>query len=80
MTGDSTVPPTSGIISKKVGMAKMSIIYGSVFIGHQVGAFISSWLGGILADTPLGYNGLWTVDLCLAAIAATASFCIKEKH
>lgn len=78
LTGDSTVPPTTGIISNKVGVAKMAVAYGSIFIGHQTGAFASAWLGGILVSTPLGYTALWIVDLCLSAAAAIASFRIRD--
>lgn len=78
LTGDSTVPPTTGIISNKVGVAKMAVVYGSIFIGHQLGAFASAWLGGILVSTALGYTALWIADLCLCGIAATASFVIKD--
>ena len=78
LTGDSTVPPTTGIISKKVGVAKMAVVYGSIFIGHQVGAFASAWLGGVLVHTALGYSALWIVDLCLSLIAAVFSYRIKE--
>lgn len=78
LTGDSTVPPTTGIISSKVGVAKMAIVYGSIFIGHQIGAFTSAWLGGILVNTSLSYSALWIVDLCLSITAAAASFRIRE--
>lgn len=78
LTGDSTVPPTTGIISKKVGVAKMAVVYGSIFIGHQIGAFTSAWLGGILVSTTLGYTALWIVDMCLSMAAAIASFKIKD--
>lgn len=78
MTGDSTVPPTTGIISNKVGVAKMAVVYGSIFIGHQLGAFASAWLGGILVSTALGYTALWIVDLCLCITATIASFKIKD--
>lgn len=78
LTGDSTVPPTTGIISNKVGVAKMAVVYGSIFIGHQLGAFASAWLGGILVSTPLGYTALWIADLCLCTTAAVISFVIKD--
>lgn len=78
MTGDSTVPPTTGIISRKVGAAKMAVVYGSILIGHQIGAFTSAWLGGVLVNTSLGYTALWIVDLCLCITAATASFIIND--
>ena len=78
LTGDSTVPPTTGIISNKVGVAKMAVVYGSIFIGHQLGAFASAWLGGILVSTTLGYTALWIVDLCLCMTATIASFKIRD--
>lgn len=78
LTGDSTVPPTTGIISNKVGVAKMAVVYGSIFIGHQLGAFASAWLGGILVNTALGYTALWIADLCLCTTATIASFVIKD--
>lgn len=79
MTGDATVPPTISIITKKVGIAQMTIIYGSIFIGHQIGAFFSAYLGGVLVDTSLGYSALWITDMFLATMAATASYLIKTR-
>lgn len=78
LTGDSTVPPTTGIISRKVGVAKMAVVYGSIFIGHQIGAFVSAWLGGVFVGTSLGYSALWIIDLCLCLTASIASYRIKE--
>ncbi len=77
--GDATVPPTSGIISKRFGAEKMAVLYGFALIGHQIGAFTSSFLGGIFVKNGMGYEPLWMVNLCLAAIAAAASYMIKEK-
>lgn len=79
MCGDATVPPTTGIITKNFGAKKMAVLYGFALIGHQVGAFVSSFLGGIFVKNGIGYEPLWIVNLCLAAIAATASYMIKEK-
>ncbi len=76
--GDATVPPTSGIISKRFGPEKMAVLYGFVLIGHQVGAFLSSFLGGVFVKNGAGYASLWMVNLCLAALAATASYKIHE--
>lgn len=79
LTGDSTVPPTTGIIGSKVGMSRMAVVYGAIFIGHQTGAFASAWLGGLLVHTRLGYSALWIADLCLSLLAAAASFRIREQ-
>lgn len=80
LSGDSTVPPTSGIISRKFGAEKMAVIYGFALIGHQVGAFASSYLGGVLVRAGLGYTPLWIINMCLSAIAATASFSIRNDN
>ncbi len=80
MCGDATVPPTTGIITKNFGAKKMAVLYGFALIGHQVGAFASSFLGGLFVKNGIGYEPLWVVNLCLAAIAATASYMIKEKR
>ncbi len=79
MCGDATVPPTTGIITKNFGAKKMAVLYGFALIGHQAGAFVSSFLGGIFVKNGIGYEPLWIVNLCLAGIAATASYMIKEK-
>ena len=79
LTGDSTVPPTSGIISRKFGAEKLAVLYGSALVGHQVGAFASASLGGVFVREGLGYAPLWIVNLCLALIAAAASYAIRER-
>lgn len=79
LCGDATVPPTSGIISKQFGAEKMAVLYGFALIGHQVGAFMSSFLGGLFIKNGMGYEPLWIVNLCLALTASAASYMIKEK-
>lgn len=49
-------------------------------IGHQIGAFASSNLGGILVKLGLGYQPLWIVNMVLAAIASAASFAIRGEQ
>lgn len=80
LCGDSTVPPTAGIVSKQFGTENMAVLYGFALIGHQVGAFLSSFLGGIFINNGWGYAPLWAVNFCLAFIAATASYIIKGKN
>ena len=79
LTGDSTVPPTMGTISRKFGAKEMAVLYGFALVGHQIGAFASASLGGQFVKAGMGYAPLWIINLILAAIAATASYCIREK-
>ena len=78
LTGDSTVPPTMGTISRKFGAKEMAVLYGFALVGHQIGAFASASLGGQFVKAGLGYAPLWIVNLILAAIAAAASYRIRE--
>ena len=80
LSGDATVPPTSGIISKKFGSKSMAVLYGFTLIGHQAGAFLSAYLGGFFVDRGAGYAPLWLINLCLAAVASTASFLIRKEN
>ncbi len=77
-TGDSTVPPTSGTITRKFGAAKLAVLYGAALVGHQFGAFGSASLGGFFVEHGYGYTPIWIINTILAAIAATASYRIKE--
>ncbi len=78
LCGDATVPPTSGIVTREFGARKMAVLYGFALIGHQVGAFLSATLGGLFVAAGYGYTPLWTINLLLALLAATASYKIKE--
>ncbi len=77
MSGDSTVPPTTGIVSKLFGAKKLAVLYGFAVVGHQVGAFLSAYLGGVFVDMGLGYAPLWIMNLCLALFAAIESYRIN---
>ena len=72
------MPPTSGTISRKFGAEKLAVLYGFALVGHQVGAFASASLGGVFVRNELGYAPLWAVNLCLAFVAAAASYAIRE--
>ncbi len=77
MSGDSTVPPTTGIISRLFGAKKMAVLYGFALIGHQVGAFFSAYLGGLFIDWGWGYQPLWILNLLLALFASIQSYRIR---
>lgn len=74
MTGEATVTPTSEIISRRFGARAMGFLFGITFVCHQIGAFISSWLGGIFIDNLGNYNLIWMIDIGLCALASFVSF------
>ena len=75
----STVPLTSGIITVVFGPYYMSMLYGIVFMSHQVGSFLGSWLGGRLFDTYGSYNLMWWICVALGFISAIMHVPIIEK-
>lgn len=78
ITGDATVTPTSEIVSKRFGPESLGFLFGITFVGHQIGGFISSWLGGIFITQSGNYQTIWMLDIVLCAIAAAASYSIRK--
>lgn len=79
LTGNSTVVPTSGLVSKYFGTAKLATLFGIVFVCHQAGSFCSSCLGGIFAQQMGRYDLIWYLDIVLCLCASIASFRIREE-
>lgn len=77
LCGDATVTPTSEIIGRKFGPGNLAFLFGLVFVCHQAGAALSTWLAGILLQTTGRYLLIWLVDLGLCALAAFVSYRIK---
>ena len=46
----ATVPPTNGIVGHIFGTKYISLLYGFVYLSHQVGTFFGAYLGGIFHD------------------------------
>ena len=47
----STVPATSGIVAHLFGTKYLGLLYGIVFLSHQIGSFFGAYLGGLFHDT-----------------------------
>lgn len=77
LCGDATVTPTSEIISRKFGSSNMAFLFGVVFVCHQIGAFASTWLAGMLLNITESYRLVWTIDLIFCLLAAYVSYRIK---
>ena len=74
----ATVPPTSGLVALMFGTRYMAMLYGIVFLGHQVGSFIGVWLGGWLFDRSGGYDLVWWLGAALGVMAAILHWLISE--
>ena len=74
LSGDATVTPTSEIVSRRFGAGAMGFLFGITFVCHQVGAFLSSWLGGIFIEKLGSYRSIWSLDIALCLFASLVSF------
>jgi predicted MFS family arabinose efflux permease len=75
----STVPLTSGLVATFYGPAWMTMLYGVVFVSHQLGSFLGVWLGGLVYDTTKSYDAMWWISVALGVFAALIHWPIEEK-
>ena len=74
-----TVPLTSGLVATFFGPKYMSMLYGIVFFSHQLGGFVSSWMGGWIFDLTGDYNIMWWFSVLLGLLAALLHYQIKDR-
>lgn len=74
-----TIPLTSGLVAEFYGAKWLSMLFGLVFLAHQVGAFFGSWLGGIVFDINQSYDLMWIGAALLAFASALLHLPIEEK-
>ena len=75
----STVPLTSGLVALFFGTSWMSMLFGFVFLSHQIGSFTGLWLAGRLYDVTKSYDMMWWISIGLALFAALIHWPIREK-
>ena len=74
----STVPITGSLVASMFGTQYMSMLFGFVFLGHQVGAFAGVYLGGLLFDTTGSYDVVWWMGAALGIFAAIVHWPISD--
>ncbi|MGE3065590.1 MAG: MFS transporter [Hyphomicrobiaceae bacterium] len=74
----STVPLTSSLVATFFGTTWMSMLFGVVFLSHQLGSFAGLWLAGYLYDLTKSYDAMWWISLALGLFAAIIHWPIKE--
>ena len=74
-----TVPLTSGLVAQIFGPAYMSMLFGLVFLSHQVGGFLGAWLAGVLYDAFGSYDAMWWLSVALGLASAALHWPIDER-
>ena len=75
----STVPATSGIVAHLFGTKYLGLLYGIVFLSHQIGSFFGAYLGGLFYDLYGSYDYAWYLAILLSIFAAIIHLPIIEK-
>jgi len=75
----STVPATSGIVAHMFGTKYLGLLYGIVFLSHQIGSFFGAYLGGLFHDLYGSYDYAWYLAIALSVFAAIIHLPIKEE-
>ena len=65
-----TIPLTSALVADIFGARYLTSLVGIVFLGHQVGAFLGVWLGGLAYDLTGSYDPVWWAAAGLSLLAA----------
>ena len=75
----STVPATIGIVAHIFGTKYLGLLYGLVFLSHQIGSFFGAYLGGLFHDLYGSYDYAWYLAILLSIFAGIIHLPIKEK-
>ena len=75
----ATVPVTSGMVGQLFGARYLGTLYGLVFLGHQCGAFLGAWWGGLMFESTGSYTVVWWAALGLSVLAAALHGMIDDR-
>ncbi|MDC0167877.1 MFS transporter [bacterium] len=75
----ATVPPTNGLVAHIFGTKYIGLLYGFVFLSHQIGSFLGAYLGGLFYDIYGNFDYAWYASIALSIFAGLIHLPIKEK-
>lgn len=75
----STVPPTQGLVAQMFGTRYMTMLFGIVFLSHQVGSFLGVQLGALALDELGSYDVVWYACVVLGILSAAFHMLIDER-
>ncbi len=76
----STVPVTASLVASHIGMHVMGLAFGLLSAGHQVGAALGAYFGGVLYDLYQQYEWVWWSSVYLAVFAGALVLLLRENE
>jgi len=74
-----TAPLTSAVVAQLFGLRHMSMLYGFVFLSHQIGSFLGAWVGGLVFDATGSYDLLWATMIAVGFTAALLNLLMDDR-
>jgi len=74
----STVPPTSMLTADLFGRRSVGMLFGWIFLAHQIGAGLASYIGGAVYDRTGTYDWAFISAGLLGILAALMVLAIRE--
>jgi MFS family permease len=75
-----TAPLTNGLVSQVFGVRYITTLFGFVFFGHQLGAFLGVWLGSRFFEVTQSYDLIWLGAIGLGILAAALHWPIDDRE
>lgn len=76
----ATVAPTVRLITNAFGRERTGLVYGWIFVAHQLGGASAAYFGGVLRETLGTYLESFILSGLLCLIAAVLSLLIGQRH
>jgi MFS family permease len=75
-----TVAMSSALTAEIFGRLSVGSVFGTMFLVHQIGGGVGSWMSGALYETTGGYGAAFVVNSALLLAAAVLSITIDERR
>jgi predicted MFS family arabinose efflux permease len=72
-------PLVTGLVSRMFGLTHFNMLFGLVFLGHQLGSFFGAWMGGLVFDWTGNYSLAWGSLIAIGAIAFTLQWWMDDR-
>lgn len=73
-----TVPLTSALVGQIFGVRYLSMLFGIVFLSHQVGSFFGAWGAGYAYTVTGSYDFAWQASIGISILATLLHWPIKD--
>ncbi len=73
------IPLTTSLMVQIFGVRHMSMLFGMIYLAHQIGAALGVWLGGFAFDATGSFDPVWLVAAALSVLAAAIYWPLRDR-